>query len=547
MFLQPVPRSYIKKEGHSFLLNNNPEIVLSNQCNQDDLESAKLLKTTIKDLIHLDLKINKAYLNKYFEKSIFLIKEEGIEEEGYLLSINEDKVEIKATTSKGLFYGVQTFIQIIKNEGVELSPVTIEDCPYFKYRGYYHDVTRGKVPTLQTLKRLVDKLAHYKINQLQLYIEHSFAYKEFSEIWYDKDPLTAEDILLLDEYCQKRHIELVPSIAIFGHLYEVLRSESYKELCELEDDSEFSFFDRMAHHTLDVSNKKSLELVEKMIAEFLPLFSSNKFNIGCDETFDLGKGKSGHLLNESNDGELYVNFLNKIIAIAKQHHKEVLFWGDVILRYEHLLSKIDHDVICLNWNYYYLAEEKDTKSISVSGIAQYVCPGVAGWNHFMNLMNKGYENIRRMISYAVKYSAEGILTTDWGDYGHINLLGNSIPLMIYAAAGSWNPLDNMTQEASFKAISLLEYRDSSLRIIELLADLSECQKMTWYEIVKWKEKFKTEMKDYLIEEYQRFNPLEIQADYYKAKELQQELYRYLPLIKKSSELDFKEFLISTEA
>lgn len=547
MYLQPIPRHYVVEDGHKFLLQNDDKIVLCHQCNDKDIESAKLLKMAIKELIRLDLKLNKAYLNNACKEAIFLIKEEGIEEEGYRLTINESKVEIKATTSTGLFYGVQTFIQIIKNEGMELSPVNIEDYPYFKHRGYYHDVTRGKVPTLKTLKQLVDKLAHYKINQLQLYIEHSFAYKGFSEVWVDKDPLTSEEILLLDEYCQKRHIELVPSIAVFGHLYEVLRSESYKELCELEDESDFSFYDRMAHHTLDVSNEKSLVLVEKMIHEFLPLFSSNKFNIGCDETFDLGKGKSSLLLNQLSEGQLYVSFLNKIISIAKQHHKEVLFWGDVILRYEHLLDQIDHDVTCLNWNYYYLVEENETKLIGESGIAQYVCPGVAGWNHFMNLMNKGFENIRRMVSYAVKYSADGVLTTDWGDYGHINLLGNSIPLMIYGAASSWNPLASMTKEASFQAISFLEYRDSSLRIVQLLADLSECQKMTWYEIVKWKEKFQTDMKEVLIEEYQRFNPADIQADYYRATALERELRQYLPFIQKENEVDFKEFLISTEA
>lgn len=139
MYLQPVPRSYIEKEGQKFLLELDREIILSTQCNLQDLESAKLLKKTINDLIGINLKINKSYVQNYSEKSIRLSKEEG-----YRLSINEERVEIKATTSKGLFYGVQTFIQIIKNEGVELSPVIIEDSPYFKNRGYYHDVTRGK-------------------------------------------------------------------------------------------------------------------------------------------------------------------------------------------------------------------------------------------------------------------------------------------------------------------------------------------------------------------------------------------------------------------
>lgn len=547
LYLQPMPKSFFKKEGSPFFLHDEVEIILSNDCNGEDLESAKSLKQAIHDLIQLDLNLTKAYSQNYSIQSIRLIKEAGIEEEGYQLNINEQFVQIKATTSKGLFYGVQTLIQIIKNEGVDLSALDIKDSPYFKKRGYYHDVTRGKVPTLHTLINLVDKLSHYKINQLQLYIEHSFAYKGFSEVWCDKDPLTAEEILLLDEYCQKRHIELVPSIAIFGHLYEVLRSDSYKELCEIEDENEFSFFDRMAHHTLDVSNEQSLKLVEKMIAQFLPLFSSSKFNINCDETFDLAKSRSRHLLKDSSVGEVYVNFLNKIITIAKSHHKEVLFWGDVILRYEEVLAKIDRDTTCLNWNYYYLVEEKDTKIISESGIPQYVCPGVAGWNHFMNLMDKGYENIRRMISYAVKYSADGVLTTDWGDYGHVNLFGNSIPLMIYAAASSWNPIQEISQELSFKAISFLEYQDKSMKIVKLLADLSECQKVTWYEIVKWKEKFDTEMRESIIQEYQQFDPQEIRADYDKAIEIERKLTYYLPSIKEENQLDFKEFLVSTRA
>lgn len=546
MYLQPMPRSYVKKEGTKFCLEASTEIILSSECNSHDLESALLLKQQIQQLIGLRLGVTKCFEKNYRLPSIQLIKENGFEEEGYALNITEGYIEIKATTSKGLFYGVQTLIQMIKNEGVMLSLVEIKDCPYFKNRGFYHDVTRGKVPTLETLKALVDKLAHYKVNQLQLYIEHSFAFTGFSEIWYDKDPLTAEEILILDDYCQKRHVELVPSFALFGHLYEVLRSESFKALCELDDEDEFSFFDRQAHHTLDVSNEASLELVEKMMADVLPLFSSKKFNIGCDETFDLGKGKSHHLLNTLDDGELYVEFLNKIIKIAKNHDKEVLFWGDVVLRYEHLLPKIESQTTCLNWNYYYLVEETDTKKIAESGMPQYVCPGVAGWNHLMNLMNKGYDNIRRMVAYAVKYEAEGVLTTDWGDYGHLNLFANSMPLMIYAAGASWNPLDEMGQNHQFKAISLLEYRDQSGDIVSLLADLSECQQMTWYEIVKWKEKFNTSMRDNIIEEYARFNPKQIREDVGKVREIYRKINAYLPNVKEENQLDFKEFLISAQ-
>ena len=57
------------------------------------------------------------------------------------------------------------------------------------------------------------------MNQLQLYVEHTYLFRNISELWRDETPLTAEEILKLDAYCQERHIDLVPSLASFGHLY----------------------------------------------------------------------------------------------------------------------------------------------------------------------------------------------------------------------------------------------------------------------------------------------------------------------------------------
>lgn len=549
MYLKPMPKKIVVGENRIFFIDYNCEINLGYSCNFEDLESAKVLKKEIEKLLSLELRINKSYEDSFSEKSIRLRKVIGIEEEAYKINIGKNSINIVASSSSGMFYGIQTLIQIIKNEGHELSKMEIDDSPYFKNRGYYHDITRGKVPTLDTLKELVDRLSAYKINQLQLYIEHSFAFKELSEVWFDKDPLTAEEILLLDEYCKRRHVELIPSISTFGHLYEVLRSKSFSSLCELgEDDSEFSFYDRMAHHTLDVSNEDSLKLVEKMIHEFLPLFSSKKVNIGCDETFDLGKGKSKDLLDSKGSGELYIEFLNKIVKIAKEHHKEVLFWGDVILKYSDLLYKIDKEVTCLNWNYYHGVTEDDTKIISKSGINQYVCPGVAGWNHFVSLINDGYENISKMISYGVKYGADGILITDWGDYGHINLFANSIALMVHGAALSWNPSVIEERENVFKAISLLEYGDYSEEIINLLSELSKCQELTWYEIVLWKEKFLNGAKSKDIEDFMKnIDYKKVADDYYKAREIEKRLIIISSTVNSEKKLDFEEFIISAQA
>ena len=492
MNLIPMPRKiqYIKEE---FKLKKEVNIILDYNCSFDDLNSAILLQEEINNTFGFKVNITKALNYHIYNTFICLKKKSSMEDEEYKLSIKKDNIEINASTSKGLFYGIQTLIQIIREYGYSLPGVIIEDKPYFKHRGFYHDVTRGKVPKLETLMNLVEKASFYKINELQLYIEHTFAFKGMSEVWIDKDPLTSEEIILLDRYCKNKHIELIPSISTFGHLYEVLRTKSFKNLCELTETTkpEYSFVDRMAHHTLNVTDEDSIKLVGNMLEQFMPLFSSNKFNICCDETFDLGKGKSSKEADRLGIGKLYVDFLNKVISIVKEYDKEIMFWGDVILNHPDLINTIDKDAICLNWNYWCGVEEKDTRIIAESGRKQYVCPGVGGWSHLMNLMDNAFENIYRMISYGVKYDAIGVLNTNWGDYGHINLLSSSIPGMIYGAALSWNPSIEKDFNKMYKDISILEFGDSSGTLVSLLAELSKCQEFGWSELVIWKEKFNT--------------------------------------------------------
>ena len=520
MYLIPRPKEY-KETLEQFTINKKTKIVLANDCTSNELDSALMLKQSIKDESGIILTITKEFKKSYGENEIRLTIDNLLEKEEYKLNIKDKYIEIIGSESSGIYYGIQTLIQILKQDGIKLRGVNIEDSPYFKNRGYFADITRGKVPTLETLKKLADKLSSYKINQMQLYIEHTFAFEDMSEVWRDKDPITAEEILILDEYCKKRHIELIPSLATFGHLYEVLRTKSYEDLCELENsrESEYSYIDRMAHHTLDVSNNKSLELVYNMLNEFIPLFSSNKFNICCDETFDLGKGKSKDIAEEIGNGKLYVDFLNKVISYVKNYNKTVLFWGDVILNHKELLKDIPEDTICLNWDYWCKATENNTRTIWESKRKQWVCPGTGGWSHLMNLIENSFENINRMVSYGVKYGADGILNTDWGDYGHINSLSNSVPSIIYGASLSWNPNIEKDFDYEYKAISLLEYGDESMQIVNILKELSECQTVGWSELIWWKERYNDKVKA----DFKKLDPYKIKESYEKAKEIEERL------------------------
>ena len=487
MYLLPKPKKMEYAEG-KFSFDKDVEIILTKGCSLEDLAGARQLKSEIYEAVALDVNINRSYREDLSEGII--LKKQGEIGEGYSLVIKDKLIEIIGEGSAGLFYGIQTLRQIIRQEGLELPALAITDEPYFKNRGFYHDVTRGKVPTLETLKELVDRLSFYKINHLELYIEHTFAFKGFTEIWTGRDPLTSEEILELDAYCIERHVELVPSLSTFGHLYELLISRSYSHLSELEIDYHrpFSWMDRMAHHTLDVSNSESIQVVGRMLEQFVPLFSSKKFNICCDETFDLGKGKNKELLEKVGSGRLYTDFLNKVITLVKGYDKEILFWGDIILKHPEYLSEIPKDVTCLNWGYHAEVTEDDTKTIAESGLKQYVCPSIAGWNRLINVFDLSFVNITKMVSFGKKYGAEGILNTDWGDHGHVNLLGSSTPGMIFGASLSWNPEEELSIEEADKAISVIEYGDTEENLMAVLRELSRHQPFHWSYLTFWRER-----------------------------------------------------------
>lgn len=547
MFLLPQPKSIEMKSG-IFFLEKNCSIVLDAACSFEDLDSARLLQSEIHKITGFLVPISKEFIDE--KKNNIYLKKCHSEMESYEVIIDESYIEISGADAAGLFYGVQTLRQIVRQRGVQIPALIIKDSPYFKNRGFYHDVTRGKVPTLATLKELVDRASFYKINHLQLYVEHTFAFKNLSEVWMDKDPLTAEEILELDEYCKKRHVELVPSLSTFGHLYEILNSKSYLQLCELDgwEDKPYSWVHRMQHHTLDVSSQKSFELVEAMLGEFVPLFTSDKFNICCDETFDLGKGKNKTMAQQIGNGRLYTEFLNKVISATKRYGKKVMFWGDIILKHPELLQEIPKDVTCLNWAYFASVTEDGTKTIAESGLPQYVCPGVTGWNRLMNEMDNSFINIQRMVEFGKKYGAVGVLNTDWGDFGHVNLFANSMPGMIHGAALSWNPDGEKDIATVDRAISILEFGNNGFNIMNLLRELSRQQKAHWAHIVFWKEReiLEPEFINPWIEKLTQIDHNIVYNSYHRSIEISKELAKESVNIFVDRKLDMEEFIISAK-
>lgn len=484
LILLPYPQKLEVQDGEAYL-SYDSRIILGTGV---QLETAYLLKEEIRQSTGFEAEITKGKTAGAHDV-LLEIADKG-KEQHYRLTVSERGIIITGGDMRGLLYGVQTLRQMIRQRGAALPCLQIEDYPEIAERGFYHDVTRGRIPTMEYLKKLASRMAFYKLNQLQLYVEHSFLFEGMSEIWRDSTPLTAEDILELDSYCQKLGIELVPSVASFGHLYHLLRTQQYAHLSEMENtrSTAFSFDDRMLHHTLDVENPQGMQLVKKMLSEYMELFSSKKFNICADETFDLGKGKNLARAEREGVTGMYMDYVKELCEFVVEKGRQPMFWGDIICGFPEEIKKLPKETLCLNWGYAPEQGEEETRKLDEAGAVQYLCSGAQGWNNWINPLHDGYENIRRMAGYAAKYNAPGFLITDWGDFGHINHPDFSVPAMIFGASFSWN-----TRIPAFAdicgEISVLEYRNSSGKVMDLIARIHQYEAFSWRSVICFKEKY----------------------------------------------------------
>lgn len=394
------------------------------------------------------------------------------EKEEYKLSVHESGIKIEAGSEAGAFYAIQTLKQIFANG--QIPYLEIQDKPDFEYRGFYHDITRGKIPTVETMKKLIDQMAYYKMNSLQMYVEHVYEFEECKELNKQFGYYTKEEMQELDEYCKERFIDFIPSLSAFSHMYEVLELDQYKHLRVLKDfePSVNRWHERMAHHTINPLLQESEDLVMSLIDQYIPAFTSETFNICCDETFDLGL-----LDSEIDTGKLYVDFTKKIIEHVQSKGKKIMMWGDILLQHPEYIKEVPEDTLFLNWDYAANPPESKVQKFSELGRKQIVCPGTGSWRRLCEDVTVEEQNISKMAEYGHKYGAMGLLNTNWGDWGNPASLDLAMYGMVLGAAKSW-AAETAVDEDFYSAVNQLLY--GAEQAVQTLAKISAAQ-----DEVKW--------------------------------------------------------------
>lgn len=470
--LLPIPQKYLAISGY-FLISSVDSLFIQGMLALEGYPIAKRLQQALFETQKHHVSIHVGEVSGEM-KGIFLKKTKPyrIVPQGYQLEINPNCIMLEAQDVTGLFYGVMTLIQLLRQSNGALDCCEINDFPDFQNRGVLLDVSRHKVPKMETLKRLIDEFSEWKINQIQLYTEHTFAYRQHPLAWEGTDPLTGTDILELDSYCRERFIELVPNQNSFGHLNPWLKLPAYQHLAECPDGFTWPWgTPHLGPFSLDPSNPESLTWLKGLYQELLPYFSSKKFNVGCDETLDLGQGRNQERCQKEGVATVYLEFIKKIHTLVKSSGHHMQCWADIVLNHPEVLPELPEDLTLLLWGYE--ADhpfEDQCQKIEASGRPFYVCPGTSAWCSLAGRTTNTLGNLRSAAHAGKRYGANGLLITDWGDHGHWQHLPVSYLGFAAGAAFSWN-----TEGTSEESIpSMLDYHvfhDENQRIGRLIYDL----------------------------------------------------------------------------
>ncbi|HEX2619165.1 MAG TPA: family 20 glycosylhydrolase, partial [Phototrophicaceae bacterium] len=400
--------------------------------------------------------------------------------QGYHLSITKDGTTLTGRDAAGVFYGCCTLHQLVEVYGGELPCMVVDDYPDFLARGVMLDISRDKVPTMDTLYLLIRKLAFWKINQVQLYTEHTFAYRDHQEVWAESSPLTGQEVLELDVYCRQHHIDLVPNQNSLGHMERWLKFDRYRPLAECPDgfQSHWGVFSKPT--TLDPQDPGSLQLITSLYDELLPHFTSSQFNVGGDEPWELGQGKSKAAV-EAGGGRVYLEYLKKLYQDVSRRGLQMQFWGDIIIHYPELVPELPKDMVAMEWGYEGTHDfDGHCKLFADAGVPFYVCPGSSSWNALVGRTANMIENNANAAINGMKHGAIGYLNTDWGDNGHWQPLSVSYAGFAVGAAFSWCYTSNQGLDLP-TILDTFVFRDRAGHMGQLVYDLGNVYKITGQE------------------------------------------------------------------
>lgn len=251
-------------------------------------------------------------------------------EEGYILSTTDNGIEMNASHPAGLFYAIQTLLQLVQthpNGTMSLPAVSIEDAPRFTWRGAMLDVARHFFP-VEDIKRYIDLISHYKMNRLHLHLSDDQGWRIEIKSWPRLTEIgartqvhgngggfyTEDQYKEIVEFAASRYVMIIPEIDTPGHTNAALAS--YAELNESEEAPALYEGTEVGFSTLNINSALTYQFLEDVIRELAGLTPGPYIHIGGDEARSTSEAD-------------YKKFIKRMQEIVIAHGKRSIGWSEI--------------------------------------------------------------------------------------------------------------------------------------------------------------------------------------------------------------------------
>ncbi len=322
----------------------------------------------------------------------------------------------------------------------------ISQKPVFKTCGVMLDVSRGGVATVAAVKKYLDYMATLGMNMLQLYTEDIYEVDGYPFFGYQRGRYSLSELREIDDYAYELGIEVIPCIQTLGHLMQYL---NYPEASEIRDTAS----------VLLVGEEKTYRFIEACVKTMRKAFRSNRINIGCDETRDLGLGTYLKKNGYRNRYELINEHVTRVCEICKENGYHPMMWSDMYfalsplygpegyaLNLEVPQEAIDGmpDADMVFWNYY--RTDNEFYAINIEKHKKFnrktiFAGGLWMWDGFVPYSTYSYDTMKPALEECIKGGIDDVLATVWSGDGCESIPTHTVSLLPIFSEYCWRGID----------------------------------------------------------------------------------------------------------
>ena len=474
-------------------------------------------------------------------------------DEGYIMTVRQDRVEIISKSEAGLFYGCQSLEQLLEDARDYKKPVPsckITDYPVLSYRAVHFDV-KHHLDHMNYYYESINRLARFKINAIVFEFEDKLRYQRQPLVGAPQS-ISIDEMAALTQYARERHIEITPLVQGLGHATFILKHQEYANLRELP-------WNTWAFCPLNEGTYQVLFDLYRDAIEATP--GSKYLHIGGDEIGNIGLcPRCKPMADKEGMLSLSLYWLKRVCEFAKENGRIPVFWDDMPLKeggvYEStwsdevtseeaakswkegtpkldkLLEDFPKNCVYMRWNYSMARQPGNIKALEwyqSRGLQAMIATATNGEGGMLfqpeerdkGIASSGISPIKSFIQLAAEKNISGMLCTAWDDKSpHME---NYWRGFIASAEYSWSPngrtleeYDNAWLQREF-GISMPDYLsfnnqlrkgsvlwyDAFFRNGDLLSDENALQSLTqlehWLKPLEGREKTEFDYTSKLIE------------------------------------------------